>query len=57
MARQLSCPCGTVITAPERDFLDVVRDHLTDHHPGRDYADNEILMMSLEVPDRLTDQG
>lgn len=56
MARQLSCPCGTVITSTEEDFLHVVRGHLTTEHPGRDYSDNEILMISREVPDRLVDQ-
>lgn len=53
MARQLSCPCGTVITDLDATFVASVQTHLAEQHPGREYDENQILMMSTSVPDRL----
>ncbi len=54
MAYNLRCPCGESITALEDDFVPPkVQAHLaSEHPPGRDYSETEIMMMAMTVPDR-----
>ena len=55
MAYQLNCPCGAMIAAPNSTFVATVQAHLASMHPGREYSENEIMMLALPVPDRIVD--
>lgn len=55
MAKQLNCPCGAMIISRDDEHLENVRAHLASEHPGREYSDNEINLISMDVPDRLLD--
>jgi hypothetical protein len=57
MAYQLNCPCGAMIADLDERFIGTVRAHLASAHPGRDYSDNEIMMISLPVPDRIVGES
>jgi hypothetical protein len=37
----------------DETFIATVRAHLASAHPGRAYSDNEIMMISFPVPDRI----
>ena len=55
MAYQLNCPCGAMIVDLDDTFVATVQAHLASAHPGREYGENEIMMLALPVPDRLVD--
>lgn len=52
MALQLSCPCGTRITAYDDDFVATVQAHLAAEHPDRSYSADEILAFAMPVDDK-----
>lgn len=42
-----------MIAGLESTFIDTVRSHLADLHPGREYSADEIMFMAMPIPDRV----
>lgn len=47
-ARRLRCPCGELLEADgDTALIERARAHLAAAHPGREYADDEILFLAF----------
>lgn len=51
MAYYLTCPCGTLIKAPDETFVATVQAHLASEHPGLEYTADQIMTFALPTSD------